>query len=390
MPQSYRDYTGPLHRNGKDAANWQPLFDHLRDATEFRLSFLRSEFNSLDTWRQKAKAFVVKHIFWDPGPLMLHPRLVDRYSAEDFPVEVVRFSTHPAIEVPAIVTKPAESGGPWPAVVLLHDMGGLQLYGKEKVAPGRKEHALLRQHRQRYYSGRILAIELARRGYLTIAIDAAMFGERGYLEGIEMDRFRRMLPDLTDEQWHHYNEQMRYGREVIDRHLRVLGRTLAGLVIWDDIRTVDYLTSRSDVDPTRIGCMGLSFGAYRTNYLAALDERIAAAVSVCWTSTLGRMIGYNVMGAMGGFSLIPGLFQQMDLPDLQAMTAPRALMVVSGWQDGLVPPVGITEAHRKIEACYEKAGCPEKFCSACYDAPHEFNTQMQEDAFDWLDRWLKG
>ncbi len=51
--------------------------------------------------------------------------------------------------------------------------------------------------------------------------------------------------------------------------------TWPGIVFRDDIRTVDYLVTRPEVDPKRIGCLGISMGGYRSCYLAALDDRIA-------------------------------------------------------------------------------------------------------------------
>ncbi len=70
-----------------------------------------------------------------------------------------------------------------------------------------------------------------------------------------------------------------------------VGTTWQGIVHWDDIRTVDYLASRPEVDPSRIGCLGIPMGGYRTDFLAALDDRIQCAVSVGWMSTLRHLAG---------------------------------------------------------------------------------------------------
>jgi hypothetical protein len=182
----------------------------------------------------------------------------------------------------------------------------------------------------------------------------------------------------------------RVGEEeaLLVRNIMTAGRTWPGLVVADDRATVDYLAQRPEVDADRIGCIGLSFGAYRTNLLAALDTRIKAGVSVCWSSTMDAVLGYNVRGAMGWFSLVPGLFERMDLPDVQALTSPRAFMAISGWQDQLMQPYGVARAHLKLRRAYKAAGCPERLGSLVYDCPHEFNRKMQEQAFDWLDRQL--
>lgn len=67
-----------------------------------------------------------------------------------------------------------------------------------------------------------------------------------------------------------------------------------GIIFWDDIRTVDYLLTRPEVDPKRIGCVGISMGGYRVAYLSALDERIAAGCIVGFMSTVKSMIKAHI------------------------------------------------------------------------------------------------
>ena len=68
----------------------------------------------------------------------------------------------------------------------------------------------------------------------------------------------------------------------------LLGRNLAGYMIWDGIRSIDYLASRPDIDPDRIGCTGNSGGGNMTSFLMALDERIISAAPSCFISTTRR------------------------------------------------------------------------------------------------------
>jgi hypothetical protein len=78
----------------------------------------------------------------------------------------------------------------------------------------------------------------------------------------------------------------------------------------------------------------------------------------------------------------------MDFPDLSALIAPRALMVINGSRDGLFHPDGVKQAFQKIESGYKNAGVPDRQNCRMYDAPHEFNTEMQSAAWDWLKRWI--
>ncbi len=168
------------------------------------------------------------------------------------------------------------------------------------------------------------------------------------------------------------------------RQLNWAGTTWAGLNYADDSRCVDYLLSRPEVDPERIGCTGLSGGGWRTNMLAALDERVKASVSVGWMTTSDYQQIYNVSGAIGTFCLLPGVWDRIDVPDLIAMTAPNAAMVVSGQRDPLFPPEGQTEAARQIEAAFAWAGCTENCHNYMPDKEHCYDAEIQREALEFL------
>jgi dienelactone hydrolase len=158
----------------------------------------------------------------------------------------------------------------------------------------------------------------------------------------------------------------------------------------DDSRCIDYLVSRKEVDPERIGCTGLSGGGWRTNIMAALEPRIKAAVSVGWMTTGDAQQPYNVSGAIGTFCLLPGVWNRIDIPDLIAMAAPKAVMVVSGTQDRLFPPLGQREAARLIADAYQWAGCPERFRNFAPEKEHCYDAEIQSEALAWFDTHLKG
>ena len=72
---------------------------------------------------------------------------------------------------------------------------------------------------------------------------------------------------------------------------------------------------RDEVDGDRIGCTGLSGGGWRTDMLAALDERVKASVSVGWMTTGDYQQLYNIAGGVGTFCLLPGVWDRLDVPD---------------------------------------------------------------------------
>jgi dienelactone hydrolase len=159
-------------------------------------------------------------------------------------------------------------------------------------------------------------------------------------------------------------------------------------MFWDDIRTVDYLLTRPEVDPNRIGCVGLSVGGLRSCHLAALDERIKAAVVVGWMTSFPHQLKNRIVHTIGFTKLVPGLYRHMDYPDVASLVMPAALLVINGSKDGLFEPEGVRSAFDKLASCYRKAGVPDRFRARMYDTPHEFNVEMQEEAWEWLRKWL--
>src|SRR5262249_39189409 len=152
--------------------------------------------------------------------------------------------------------------------------------------------------------------------------------------------------------------------------------------------SVDYLVTRPEIDPSRIGCVGISMGGYRSCYLAALDARIKAAVVVGFMSTVRHMIQAHI-DTHSWVHFLPGLHRYLDLPDVASLHAPHPLLVQQCSQDRLFPAVGMKESVEKIAAVYEKAGAKERFAARFHDVPHQWTRAMQDEAFDWLDRQLK-
>jgi dienelactone hydrolase len=215
-----------------------------------------------------------------------------------------------------------------------------------------------------------------------------MFGERRVLLDADRnsgwDRSR-----YTPEEARRLNQVCRGKESTVVKGLTLAGATWPGIVFWDDIRTVDYLVSRPEVDPNRIGCVGISMGGYRSAYLAALDERIVAGCVVGFMSSVRPMIKSH-LDTHSFVHFLPGLHAHLDLPDVAGLTAPRALMVQQCKQDRLFPPAGMEESVAKIAAAFKAADAEKQFAGRFHDEPHRFTKAMQDEAFDWFDEKLKG
>jgi len=342
-----------------------------------------------EQWRELAHACVLEGLHYDPGPLDLQPEVLARTDRGEFILEHVAFNTTPWIRVHGCFLLPKAARGPVPGLVVFHAWGGPMLFGRERIVNVGRDHPVLAELRQTYYSGRYLAEEFARAGYAVIVIDAHHFGERAPrgLNGIP-ERFDPF--DLSIMDFAAIEKLVREQLYLGVRQLNWAGTTWMGLNYWDDSRCVDYLCSRPEVDAERIGCTGLSGGGWRTNMLAALDRRVKASVSGCWMTTGDFQQLYNVGGAIGTFCLLPGVWNRLDVQDLTIMAAPNAAMVISTSEDILFPLEGQEEAARQIRAGYEWAGCPDRFCHNNPAKGHCYDAELQRDAIAWFDRHLKG
>ena len=371
-------------------------------AASHHRSFLDGRYQPEDlaTWSRESRAWLLNLLHCPPGGGALAPEVVGREDHGDYVRERVLLSMAPWSRVSCDLLLPKQPrGGRWPApaVVALHCHGGVFRWGREKVVEAADpvtEHPSLRDYRARLYGGRGYANELARRGYVVACIDAFYFGERRlrWPHGRWPEPYRAEEATLTPDSEPWLRLLDRAHQEVQPRVAGALlqaGTTWPGVMVWDDRQTIDYLQTRSEVDPERIGAVGLSVGGYRCAYLAATDERVRAAVVVGWMCGLADLwpVG-RWPHTMGWVHHVPGLFQECDLPDVASLACPRALFVMQGSQDRLFPLAGMERAIARIAAVYDKAGVADRFTGRIYDAPHRFDLEMQEEAFVWLDGWL--
>jgi len=357
---------------------------------EFPLSFLRPEFVDLPAWKRQARGKLQELLHYAPPPCDPRPETVERIDRGEYVQEKVYFNTTPDVRVPAYVLVPKSARRPAPGIVALHDHGGFYVWGKEKLLELDGEHPVLTDFKRQYYGGRSVASELARAGYVVVVIDMFYWGERRMLLADDPADWRDRPRTITPERIDAFNRRSGEGEQLVGRTIFSAGFTWAGVMFWDDVRTVDYLLTRPEVDPRRIGCVGLSVGAVRSAHLAALDDRIKAAVVVGWMTSFPAQLRRRVRNTIGHTKLVPGLYRFLDYPDVASIAMPAPLLVINGSKDELFEPTGVRAAFEKLAACYAKAGVPELLRTRLYDTPHEFNLAMQAEAWEWLAKHLRG
>jgi cephalosporin-C deacetylase-like acetyl esterase len=131
-----------------------------------------------------------------------------------------------------------------------------------------------------------------------------------------------------------------------------LGYTPAGVEVWNAMRALDWLETRPEVDASRIGVTGISGGGVMTHYLAALDERVAVAAPSCSTYTIGTQVAMGLVPQQCDCTFFPNVYG-LDLPDVDALIAPRPLLILGGRKDPIFPPKGFRDAFQRAKRVYD-------------------------------------
>jgi dienelactone hydrolase len=287
---------------------------------------------------------------------------------------------------------PSQGKPPYPGILALHDHGEFFYFGKEKIVSSPQEHSFLKKWREQYYGSRAYAEELARRGYVVLVIDAFYFSERRLqFEKTPSDMAKKLsgLSPSSEEYVSIWNDLYVERKNSVNTMMGYCGTTWLGIIVHDDRKSIDLLQSIPEVDPQRIGALGLSGGGYRNGYLVGMDERIKAAVIVGWMTELADLVKINEP-VHAGLMIAEGVYRHLDYPDIVSLAAPEcALNVFNCGQDQLFTFSGMKQASEKIQRVYKELKASNRYAYKFFDVPHQFNVEMQEEAFEWLDRWLK-
>jgi len=356
-----------------------------------RLSFRRDEFTDLDAWRAQAQARTLELLARpDTGGI---PQVTVRraYTFDGLHIEELSWQLPYGPATEAILLRPARAECRLPGILALHDHGGLKYWGWPKIAPPRDQHPLMAEHQRQYYGGVAWANEIARRGYVVLVPDTFPFASRRVRLADVPESIRQGFSDPTPddpESIAAYNQWASAHEHLMAKSLFCAGTTWPGVFLAEDQRALDVLCARDDVDPTRVGCGGLSGGGMRTVYLAGLDERIACAVCVGLMTTWRDYL-LNTCFTHTWMIYTPLLPRELDFPEILGLRAPKPTLVLNDRDDDLFTVPEMERAAGILRAVYAKAGASERYHCSFYPGPHKFDLAMQAEAFAWFERWLK-
>ncbi|MER3417009.1 MAG: hydrolase [Gemmataceae bacterium] len=309
----------------------------------------REEFERYQHLRRRHLWSLLGHL-----PEHAHPRPAQvrhREKRNHYTLEHVLLDLNGLEDVPAVVLLPDKRPPRAPGVLYMHAHGGTYELGKEELWLGRKVM-------QPY------APVFAELGIVALAIDSWCFSERKHEEDGrlgEMDTFKLML-------WR--------------------GQVLWGMMLYDEYQALSYLLSRPEVDPHRIGVFGLSMGATKAWWLAALDPRISLCIDLCCLTDYEELIRAKNLKGHSIYYYVPRLLKYFHAADINELIVPRRRLSLNGRQDPLTPPAGVEKIRRHVLPLYEKFGRREDCRIELFDCGHEETPEMRRLVREWLVRYL--
>jgi len=306
--------------------------------------------NSNFTSRQKAQREKLFSMLGDlpENYVTKPPRLVKKEQYDGYTLEYLDFDFNGIERVPGILLVPDKIKEKAPCMLYCHAHFGTYPIGKDELLNGRPVMPAY-------------APVYAQKGILTLAIDSWCFGERKV--NTEMDAFKKML-------WE--------------------GRTLFGMMLWDEIKALDYLLSRPEADPKRVGVFGLSMGATKAWWLSALDTRITTCLDLCCMTDFEELIKANNLKGHGIYYYVPALLKYFDTKTINELIVPRPHVSLNGRLDDLTPPKGVEKVRDYLLPLYAKYGKADDCRIELFDCPHEELPEMREIILAWLDKHLVG
>ena len=361
------------------------------------LSFRKREWNDLGSW--KGKALQKTRELISPPDIGGSPevKVEKKYDYDGLEIEELSWQLPYGYRTEAILLRPSNSSGPLPAVLGLHDHGGNKYFGKRKITRTSDQmHPLMEAHQNQYYEGRAWANEIAKKGYVVLVHDTFTFASRRvrFADMAEIPWGGCATAGMTDENPESVERIEAYNRwageheHIMAKSLFCAGTTWPGVFLAEDQRALDVLISREEVDPNRVGCAGLSGGGLRTVYLGGTDPRIRCAICVGFMSTWSDFL-LNKSYTHTWMTYTPSLPNYLDFPEILGLRVPLPTMTLNNSQDGLYTLPEMERADKILQEIFRKAGVADHYHGGFYPGDHKFDARMQQDAFDWFDRWLK-
>ncbi|HLP74160.1 MAG TPA: alpha/beta hydrolase family protein [Bacteroidales bacterium] len=356
------------------------------------MSFRRKEWTDISKWRSAAGKRLAERLAIPDIGEMPKVMKVKEYDYDNLHIEELKWKLPYGRPTEAILLKPRNAKGKLPAILAFHDHGGNKYFGTRKITKTSDEqHPLMVNHQHDYYEGNAWANEIAKRGYVVLVSDAFPFASRRVMIQDVPESQRHGLTDENPEDPKNieaYNEWAGQHEHIMAKSLFSAGTTWPGVFLAEDMKALDILCARPDVDNERVGCAGLSGGGMRTVFAGGFDSRIKCAVCVGFMTTWRDFL-LNKSFTHTWMTYVPILPNELDFPEILGLRVPLATLVLNDTDDQLYTIGEMQRAESILKQVFDKAGASKNFKCSYYPGPHKFDAAMQKEAFAWFDKWLK-
>ena len=324
---------------------------HIQQATRAEALNRARQSAAATAYRDSVRARCRRMLGPLPARTPLHAQVTGQLDRPGFRVEKIIFESTPHHHVTASLYVPAGAGH-WPAVLL---PCGHEAEAKATV------------------SYQQMAILFALNGFAVLVPDPVSQGER---------------MQLTDAAGQSLTRGGTTEHTLLNAQAALVGRTLPAAELWDNVRGLDYLTSRPEVDTARLGCLGNSGGATQTAYLLALDPRLKVAALCSYVAAGARNL--ELTGPADGCVMLPGAGRAgLDIADWPIAFAPKPLLLLAGRFD-FVDYSSIETAHDEIGRVYQALGHRERQALFDFGDGHGISRPKRAAAVSWFLTWLSG
>jgi poly(3-hydroxybutyrate) depolymerase len=329
-------------RNFSPWAQWMARLE----ATSHEDPFPGYALEDLEHWRHRRRERLTELLGRFPERVPLSAQVVETVACDAYQRDKVVFDTEDTMSVPAYLLRPYGAHRRRPAVLALHGHG-----------PGKAEICGLTATTA---PGGHYAVELAERGFVVLAPDLRCFGERW-----------DALPPSH------------YACDTNLVHALMAGWVPLTQNLWDLMRCIDLLQEDESVDPARIGVAGFSYGGTMSLFLAAYDQRVAAAVVSGYVSSWAS--SHAVPLNMCGSQVLPGMLGRLEHLDVASLIAPRPLLVETGVDDPLFSRDAAVTTVERLRGVYSALGAPGHLLHDLFSGGHQWHG---EAAYPFLVRHL--
>lgn len=337
-----------------DSAN--SLYNYLSGQAFDLLDQKYREIDRLETegdWlarQEKSREALRKVIGPFPEKTPLNPEVTGVYVEEGFRMEKVVYESMPGYHVTAALYIP-EGAKNAPAVI----------YCSGHSAEGFRSDTY-----------QWVSLNLVRKGFVVLAFDPVGQGER----------YQYFNPAIGSSDIGGPTREHSYpGTQAF-----LAGLSMAKYMIWDGIRSIDYLETRPEVDASRIGITGRSGGGTQSSYIAAMDERITAAAPECYITSYKRLLeSIGPQDAEQNF--YHGIVEGVDHLDILLARAPKPTMMVTTTRD-FFSIQGARETYARAQKAWKALGNADAICMAEDNAPHASTVKNREAMYAFFRKHL--